>query len=105
MPVRAYVIMPTAQDPASTFVVGEYEDYTDKIAYQDYMIVFPYPSVQITKSDGKLNRILIMIDIFSEEDKYKKDLIAIGLICRGWYFRVLILADISSFSFICKGYS
>lgn len=47
-----------------------------------------------------------MIDIFSERDKnIKKDLIAIGLICRGWYFRVLILADISSFSFICKGYS
>ncbi len=44
------------QDPASTFVVGEYEDYTDKIAYQDYMIVFPYPSVQITKSDGKLKQ-------------------------------------------------
>ena len=44
------------QDPASTFVVGEYEDYTDKIAYQGYMIVFPYPSVQITKSDGKLKQ-------------------------------------------------
>ena len=24
--------------------------------YQDYMIVFPYPSVQITKSDGKLKQ-------------------------------------------------
>lgn len=43
-------------DPASTFTVGDYEDYQNKATYQDNMMVFPYPSEQITKSNGQLKQ-------------------------------------------------
>ena len=41
-------------NPESPFTITNYEDYTNKNTYQDHMIVFPYPSEQITKSNGKL---------------------------------------------------
>lgn len=43
-------------DPESTFTIGDYEDYKEKKTYEDYMMVFPYPSNQITKSNGKLKQ-------------------------------------------------
>ena len=43
-------------DPESTFTVGDYEDYPDKASYDDHLMVFPYPSVQITKSNGQLKQ-------------------------------------------------
>lgn len=43
-------------DPNSTFTVGDYEDYKNKKRYEDYMIAFPYPPVQVTKSGGKLKQ-------------------------------------------------
>lgn len=43
-------------DPNSTFTVGDYGDYQNKAAYQDYMIAFPYPSTEITKSGGALKQ-------------------------------------------------
>lgn len=43
-------------DPASEFTIGDYEDYQNKAAYQDYMMVFPYAPEQITKSNGKLKQ-------------------------------------------------
>ena len=42
--------------PLSSFTVEPYSDYPDKAAYQDFMMVFPYPSEQITKSNGKLKQ-------------------------------------------------
>lgn len=42
--------------PTSTFTVGYYSDYQDKAKYQDYMMVFPYPSIQITNSAGALKQ-------------------------------------------------
>ncbi|MDE6587422.1 MAG: RagB/SusD family nutrient uptake outer membrane protein [Paramuribaculum sp.] len=44
-------------DPASSFTVGLYEDYTDKLPYQDYMMTFPYPSEQVANSNGQLKNI------------------------------------------------
>lgn len=43
-------------NPESAFEVTYYEDYTNKNAYQDYMMVFPYPSEEITKSNGQLKQ-------------------------------------------------
>lgn len=43
-------------NPESSFQITEYEDYINKQAYQDYMMVFPYPSNEITKSNGKLKQ-------------------------------------------------
>lgn len=43
-------------NPESSFEVTYYEDYTNKNAYQDYMMVFPYPSEEITKSNGQLKQ-------------------------------------------------
>ncbi len=43
-------------DPLSTYVVGEYEDYKGRKPYEDYMIVFPYPSNEITKAGGMLEQ-------------------------------------------------
>ncbi len=43
-------------DPYSACTVGDYEDYTSKSTYQDYMMVFPYPSVEITNSNGQLTQ-------------------------------------------------
>lgn len=36
--------------------VEDYEDYKDKATYDDHLMVFPYPSVQITKSNGQLKQ-------------------------------------------------
>ena len=41
-------------NPASDFTVQPYSDYKTKNTYQDHMIVFPYPSEQVIKSNGKL---------------------------------------------------
>lgn len=38
------------------FTVIDYEDYQNKATYQDYMIAFPYPSTEITKSGGALKQ-------------------------------------------------
>lgn len=43
-------------NPASTYTVGDYEDYKNKETYKDYMMVFPYPSEEITKSNGQLKQ-------------------------------------------------
>ena len=50
-------------NPESSFTVIPYEDYKNPtdglkkaIKYEDYMMVFPYPSNQITKSNGKLKQ-------------------------------------------------
>lgn len=43
-------------NPESTFTIGDYEDYKEKKTYEDYMMVFPYPSNQFTKSNGKLKQ-------------------------------------------------
>lgn len=43
-------------DPGSAFQIADYEDYKNKETYQDYMMVFPYPSNEITKSNGKLTQ-------------------------------------------------
>lgn len=52
--VRFYV---DRANPWSEYTVGQYEDYPDKLPYQDYMMTFPYPSEQVTKSNGKLKQI------------------------------------------------
>lgn len=43
-------------NPVSDFTIAPYGDYKTKNTYQDYMMVFPYPSEQITKSNGKLKQ-------------------------------------------------
>jgi hypothetical protein len=43
-------------NPDSPCTVGAYEDYKVKNAYQDYMMVFPYPSEQVTKYGGQLKQ-------------------------------------------------
>lgn len=43
-------------NPESTFEIADYQDYKIKNPYQDYMMVFPYPAVQVTKSNGKLKQ-------------------------------------------------
>ena len=44
-------------NPESTFTIGDYEDYKDRIAtYDDHLIVFPYPSSVITESNGALKQ-------------------------------------------------
>jgi len=43
-------------NPESTYVVAPYSDYANKNAYSDHMMVFPYPSDQIVKSNGKLKQ-------------------------------------------------
>lgn len=44
-------------NPDSPFTVGFYEDYPDKLPYQDYMMTFPYPSDQVKKSNGQLKQL------------------------------------------------
>lgn len=41
-------------DINSPFVVGPYLDYQTKSEYKPYMMVFPYPSDEVTKAGGKL---------------------------------------------------
>ena len=43
-------------NPDSPCEVGDYLDYQNKADYQDYMIAFPYPSTEITKSGGALKQ-------------------------------------------------
>mgnify|MGYP000088519394 len=43
-------------NPESAFTIIGYEDYTNKNAYQAHMMVFPYPSEEITKSNGQLKQ-------------------------------------------------
>lgn len=43
-------------NPESSFTIEPYGDYKVKSTYKDYMMVFPYPYDQITKSNGKLKQ-------------------------------------------------
>lgn len=43
-------------NPASDFTIEPYADYKTKNTYADHMMVFPYPSEQVTKSNGKLKQ-------------------------------------------------
>lgn len=43
-------------NPASPFTIEGYGDYVNKNSYADYMMVFPYPSEQVTKSNGQLKQ-------------------------------------------------
>lgn len=43
-------------NPESTYTVGAYEGYSGRATFQDYMVVFPYPSDAITESNGKLKQ-------------------------------------------------
>lgn len=50
-------------DWSSTFVVGPYADYLNEVdpavkpvAYDDHLMVFPYPSTEVTKSGGLLRQ-------------------------------------------------
>lgn len=43
-------------NPDSEWVEAPYADYLTKNTYSDYMMVFPYPSEQITKSNGQLKQ-------------------------------------------------
>lgn len=43
-------------NPNSTFTIEYYGDYKDKIAYEDYMMVFPYPSLEVINSNGQLKQ-------------------------------------------------
>jgi len=43
-------------NPESVFTIEPYADYKIKTAYQDYMMVFPYPTEQIIKSNGQLKQ-------------------------------------------------
>ena len=43
-------------NPESKFTIEPYADYKVKKTYEDYMMVFPYPYEQITKSNGKLHQ-------------------------------------------------
>ena len=43
-------------NPDSNWTEAPYADYMSKNTYADYMMVFPYPSEQITKSNGQLKQ-------------------------------------------------
>ena len=43
-------------DPDSNWTEAPYADYMSKNTYADYMMVFPYPSEQVTKSNGQLKQ-------------------------------------------------
>lgn len=43
-------------NPDSPCTVGYYEDYVDKTSYDDHLMVFPYPSLEITNSNGLLKQ-------------------------------------------------
>ena len=43
-------------NPESSFTIEGYGDYVNKNSYADYMMVFPYPSEQVTKSNGQLKQ-------------------------------------------------
>lgn len=44
-------------DINSPYTVDYYEDYQDKLTYQDYMMTFPYPSQEVVKSNGALKQL------------------------------------------------
>ena len=41
-------------DPYSPWTEGYYEDYTNKLPWNEKFMTFPYPSEQLNKSAGKL---------------------------------------------------
>ena len=43
-------------NPDSNWTEAPYADYMNKNTYADYMMVFPYPSEQVTKSNGQLKQ-------------------------------------------------
>ena len=43
-------------DPDASFEIVPYPDYQNKSAYQDHMLVFPYPYEQVVNSNGKLKQ-------------------------------------------------
>ena len=43
-------------NPASAFTIEGYGDYVNKNSYADYMMVFPYPSEQVSKSNVQLKQ-------------------------------------------------
>lgn len=43
-------------NPDSNWTEAPYADYITKNTYSDYMMVFPYPSEQVTKSNGELKQ-------------------------------------------------
>lgn len=43
-------------NPESAFTIEGYGDYVNKNTYADYMMVFPYPSEEVTKSNGQLKQ-------------------------------------------------
>ncbi|MCR8919047.1 RagB/SusD family nutrient uptake outer membrane protein [Bacteroides sp. ET225] len=43
-------------DPDSPCEVAPYEDYLNKATYDDHLMVFPYPSIEITNSNGQLHQ-------------------------------------------------
>ena len=43
-------------DPDSPCTVEPYEDYLNKATYDDHLMVFPYPSIEITNSNGQLKQ-------------------------------------------------
>ena len=43
-------------NPDSDWIEAPYADYMNKNVYADYMMVFPYPSEQVTKSNGQLKQ-------------------------------------------------
>lgn len=45
------------EDPASAYTVDFYSDYADKLPYSDKFMTFPYPSEQVTKSNGALKQL------------------------------------------------
>lgn len=44
------------EDPDSEFTIEDYEDYKDKVAYNDNMMVFHYPSNVVIQSNGYLKQ-------------------------------------------------
>ncbi len=45
------------ENPASAYTVDFYEDYTDKLPYNDNFMTFPFPSKQVTQSNGALKQL------------------------------------------------
>ncbi len=43
-------------NPASTFEIGYYEDYTSKSSYAEHKMVYPYPSTVVVNSNGLLKQ-------------------------------------------------
>ncbi len=51
--VRKYA---NRSDVNSTYEIAAYEDYPNKATYDEHLMVFPYPSVEITNSNGQLKQ-------------------------------------------------